>query len=199
MAVAPHPAPGCAPQCACGRPAGSPGSSSPGASVGSAGHLWVSAPVPPGPSVSVLRGGLIRTARRPRSSGPFGGPAGGPLGVADEAPVGGLAPGAEEGPERRRWAGLGPASRGCPRAPASCGVCPAVCVSRGLGAVRRRGEAGGARLQQKRAGTETAAVPRVEPPLVPRARVRNNSRGGHSLISRWSATPAGDARPRLYR
>lgn len=63
--------------------------------------------------------------------------------MADEAPVGGLAPGAEEGPERRRWAGLGPAPRGCPRAPASCGVCPAVCVTRGLGAVRRRGEVAG--------------------------------------------------------
>lgn len=152
-----------APPCARGRPAGSPGSSSPGASVGSAGHLWVSARVPPGPSVSVLRGGQIRTARRPRSSGPFGGPAGGPLGVADEAPVGGLAPGAEEGPERRRWAGLGPAPRGCPRAPASCGVCPAVCVTRGLGAVRRRGEVAGPACSRR--GLE---------PRPPRCRVSNS-------------------------
>lgn len=64
----------------------------------------------------------------PRSSGPFGGPVGESVRVADDFPVGDFTPGTKEGPEGWKWVELGPAPCGCLGARAYCLivlVCPA--------------------------------------------------------------------------
>lgn len=71
-------------------------------SVDRAGDRWVSArfllALPQSPLQETDYIGL-----GPRSSGPFGGPVGGSLGVADNFPVGDFTPGTKEGPELWRW------------------------------------------------------------------------------------------------